>query len=685
MNKVISIRLGHYVLTVDEDAAHAISAYTDALRRKYAGEEGAEEIVSDIEERMGELLEKKQKANHLNFSTLSDVQEVIAQLGPLENEDIPNMQHESSRRRLFRDPDNRILGGVWGGVGAFFDIDPVILRVIWVISVFALGFGVPLYIILWVVIPEANTTAEKLMMKGQRPTLRNIEDNVKAEMSGVGARFNTSGTRDRLSQFLRALVIAFAKSFSIVFRFFMSLAGAVLLMILIAVLIAVSTNTIYVHNYHFVLNGQEGLNTVLTAAGNPLGIKILVIVFILLVMAWVGLVVFSNRNNRDRIVLPRRYIGWSAICAALIFFVFAFDGIRSISSRSERRAYEQVLPVTGDTLYVSSTGINTDIHGLYTLNKFADILPSDDDHFRIEQHNVTYGHNRLSSASRNNSVGQQFTFENNKVTLAQGQKISNLSQNGLGWVIYVLYVPKGKTVVAAKDFLFPENNYSGLTNSGKTISIDTLGYATPASAEGISLSSHIESLDIEGKFDVQIIKSDRNRLELVSGPILSHRDWLDSDGSHIRIAEHDRWFTEQPSYIRIYLNNLEHLEAGPVSRVRFSNWTGNRLEIESDGAGSVEGNLIVKELIVDVEGTARVNLSGSADYLKVDASGASSFTGLDLKADRVSATANGASNISVWVEKELDGDASGASGISAKGNPVHSHVETSGASTFRKI
>ena len=71
------------------------------------------------------------------------------------------------RRRLYRDADSRVLGGVCSGMGAYFNIDVVIFRILFVLSVFMGGAGVLIYIILWIVVPKAKTTAQKLEMKGK--------------------------------------------------------------------------------------------------------------------------------------------------------------------------------------------------------------------------------------------------------------------------------------------------------------------------------------------------------------------------------------------------------------------------------------------------------------------------------------------------------------------------------------
>jgi phage shock protein PspC (stress-responsive transcriptional regulator) len=89
---------------------------------------------------------------------------------------------------LFRDPDNRVFGGVCSGIGHYFGIDPVILRIIFVVSFIFFGTGILIYLILWLVIPKAVTSADKLSMKGEPVNVENIKRKVQEESETVKKR-----------------------------------------------------------------------------------------------------------------------------------------------------------------------------------------------------------------------------------------------------------------------------------------------------------------------------------------------------------------------------------------------------------------------------------------------------------------------------------------------------------------
>ena len=95
-----------------------------------------------------------------------------------------------SQRRIYRDPDRRVFGGVCAGISAYLDWDPLIMRIIFAVLIFAGGIGVGLYLVLWIVLPEAKTTAQKLEMRGDPVTIGNITDSVRQEFNTVKEKMN---------------------------------------------------------------------------------------------------------------------------------------------------------------------------------------------------------------------------------------------------------------------------------------------------------------------------------------------------------------------------------------------------------------------------------------------------------------------------------------------------------------
>jgi phage shock protein PspC (stress-responsive transcriptional regulator) len=195
MKITLSVNLGGYSFNIDEDAYDELKRYLKNLEFHFAGEESSAEILSDIETRMAELFRAKM-TGYKQVITIEDVRETIKILGT--PEDIDDKNGPSIRdkftspgyHRMYRDPDHRIIGGVCAGMGAYWDIDPVIVRVIFAALIFAGGLGALAYLILWIVLPEAKTTAQKIEMKGNPVNIHNIKESVKQEFENVRKKMN---------------------------------------------------------------------------------------------------------------------------------------------------------------------------------------------------------------------------------------------------------------------------------------------------------------------------------------------------------------------------------------------------------------------------------------------------------------------------------------------------------------
>ncbi|HRR92978.1 MAG TPA: PspC domain-containing protein, partial [Bacteroidales bacterium] len=96
----------------------------------------------------------------------------------------------SSYHRMYRDPDNRMIGGVCAGIAAYWHIEPLVIRIIFLALVFAGGLGLLIYLILWIVLPEARTTAQKIEMRGEPVDIHNIKESVKREFEQVRKKMN---------------------------------------------------------------------------------------------------------------------------------------------------------------------------------------------------------------------------------------------------------------------------------------------------------------------------------------------------------------------------------------------------------------------------------------------------------------------------------------------------------------
>jgi phage shock protein PspC (stress-responsive transcriptional regulator) len=195
MKKTLTVNLNGRVFNIDEDAYQLLDNYLKNLRIYFRNEEGHIEILADFEARIEELLSNRIRLGH-NVINIEEVEKVIAQMGRPndfggneENEE--NEKNEGAKKgkdlyitvkkRLYRNPDDKMIGGVFSGIAAYFNWDVLVLRIIATILVFvSTGWIVPVYLLVWLITPEAKTAEQKLEMQGKPITVENIGKTVAA-------------------------------------------------------------------------------------------------------------------------------------------------------------------------------------------------------------------------------------------------------------------------------------------------------------------------------------------------------------------------------------------------------------------------------------------------------------------------------------------------------------------------
>jgi phage shock protein PspC (stress-responsive transcriptional regulator) len=196
MNKIISANINGFVFQIDELAYTKLKAYLDMIKQKV----GNTEVAQDIENRIAELFSERLK----NGSTAifdQDVDEVMQQIGNPEQFGAEEQEEktdgsysstahqEQLKRRLYRDADDKVIGGVCSGIATYFGLDPVIIRLAFAGALFFFGSGVVLYILFMIVLPKAETPAQKLEMRGEPIDYKNVSKTVEKEFKDAFSKY----------------------------------------------------------------------------------------------------------------------------------------------------------------------------------------------------------------------------------------------------------------------------------------------------------------------------------------------------------------------------------------------------------------------------------------------------------------------------------------------------------------
>ncbi len=305
MNKTISINLGGFFFHIDEDAYQKLSRYFDAVKRSLSAD-GRDEIMKDIESRIAELFQERIQ-NEKQVIGLVEIDTVIGIMGQPEDYKIDDekstYQSSSSSstnfyypsKRLYRDKENGMLGGVMAGLGHYLGIDTLWLRIIMVILFFGFGTGLFVYIVLWILVPEAVTTTQKLEMKGEPITISNIEKKVKEGFDDIASKFsnidhekiaNTAKSgATKIGSTIEEVITTIFKVFAkIIGAFIVFFSGMGLLGIIITSIIMIFSSTM---PDNYILNNIQtpiGLETPLWAQGMLLLLGFGIPLFFLLIL-----------------------------------------------------------------------------------------------------------------------------------------------------------------------------------------------------------------------------------------------------------------------------------------------------------------------------------------------------------------------------------------------------------------
>jgi phage shock protein PspC (stress-responsive transcriptional regulator) len=367
MKKTLQIHIGGRHFQIDEDAYQKLNHYLEALKSHFAADgDTGKEIVEDIEQRVAELLENK-ITNGKQAITLDDVNETIGILGKVEDFVYPDEKGSTHQeyeyhsrkdnRRLYRDPDNYYLGGVASGLGKYFDIDPLWIRLVFICLVFFnlaivpfsfKGVGVLIYVILWIVVPKAHTTAEKLQMRGKPVNLSTIKDSVSTEyekvrsgVSGLSQSPAADRTRNALENLMRAVGLIFVAIFKFIIGaigIFFLVVGSIFLAGLIMLLLGVS-------NVFGPVQVWNGFNlpdfaSSFASSGHYYLVIISLIILVLIPIAaliYGGIKILFNIKSNHRVLRAFLLTAW--ILALILFITLIFvnstnNGVESSGSQS---------------------------------------------------------------------------------------------------------------------------------------------------------------------------------------------------------------------------------------------------------------------------------------------------------------------------------------------------------------
>jgi len=478
MNKTVNINIGGLFFHIDEDAYQKLSRYFDAIKRSLSNSSGKEEIMKDIEMRVAELFTERQQSDKHVINN-KDVDEVVTVMGQPEDYriDDENASQTTSnfsstgRRKLYRDKDRGIIGGVCTGLGHYFGIDSVWIKVFFLILFFGFGTGFIAYLVLWIIIPKAVTTSEKLEMTGEPVTISNIEKKVREEFENVSDKiknvdYDALGNRvksgaenvgNRLGDIFTSIFGAFAKVLGAIIVIFssLSLLGVCIGSIVLMFSSSLPKNTIINH-----ISTPIGLETPLWVQGILLLLAVGIPLFFLLILGLKLLV--TNLKSIGNIAKYSLLALW--IIAVGILVSLGINEATQIAYDGKDVKKETINLAVNDTLFIKMK--NNDFYSkdnyrrrdfnltqdennkevIYSNNVSFEIMKTDEATPYIQIEKLAVGKTAVEAKQRAEKIKYSYKIEGNQLILDNYllTEVANKFRNQS--VELFLYLPKGTLI-----------------------------------------------------------------------------------------------------------------------------------------------------------------------------------------------------------------------------------------------
>ncbi len=557
MNKTININLGGIFFHIDEIAYTKLKRYLDAIGKSLNDDpQGKDEILADIEQRISELLSEK-ISNERQVINEKNIDEVIAVMGQPEDYiyDDELFQEPQPKKRtakkMYRDGKDKILGGVSSGLGYYFGIDAAWVRIIWILITLIFGTGILVYIVLWIILPEANTTAEELEMKGEPVNIDNIERTIKEEYAKIEEKVkNTDFTKVKSG--LQDFIDTIGNILMVLLKLIGKFIGILVLIIAASVLIATIIGLFSWGSVEILGFGKEYIQIPDFLGSSMIPQWILILFFFLSIsipfifLFVLGLNILSKEKKTMGMTANLSLLGvWIVSLFALVFAGIEHSNQFSSSSTQIKNYEYDISPA--DTLRIVMHGNDKlanrkflyrsnrletveDSLGnelLYSSYVHLDVRKSSSDKMMVKIVKSARAYNKKMAKDQANKIQYRFQNNDNILDLSAYFLTPIDTKNNRPKVDVILYVPEGQYVYfdhSSRSFLYDIKNVQDLYDADMVqhyFKMDTDGLnctdcQTTKKTGDVNLKINKEGVKLfikDGKDSVKV-KLDENGIEV---------------------------------------------------------------------------------------------------------------------------------------------------------------------------
>ena len=598
-------------------------------------------------------------------------------------------------KKMFRDNEKKVLGGVSGGVAAYFGIDIVVVRLLFVITAVIGGFGLVAYIVLWMVLPAAVSITDKMQMQGEPVTLSNIESNIKKGLDVKEGEENAfvkillfpfrviGMILTGLGKILLPLIEVVRVAFGIVVTFIgISLLFAVIVStgILFGLISGVSVPIHWGVPFNEAALPMEALSRAiptLTAIAAFVGAVIPGIMITLLgISVTAKKIVFNNMIGWSIFILFLLSAGVMGFTVPKIVYAFKESGEVKVENTYDLHRKKAVLKL-------HETGLDEYDAASLTLKGY------DGKEFKLVQYFEAQGNSRQIAIENIKMVDYVVTVQDSVFTFDSNLKFKKDAIFRAQRLNMTLYIPYDYPFVLEENVANLISTYFEYdTRNGNTWVISKDKYlkciscpeSTSANEQGdevVNGLTDFDELEINGLFDVRITQGFDYSVELVGSEKEKQKYKVSQHGKTLTIEyisnKKFNWKVNPLNIDKIKINitmpQLENLELKGAGDVIFSGFTTDNLDIDVLGAVDIEGHVNARDIVISLAGASELELRGEGNTMEATIQGNSRLKAYDFSTEKATVEANGISYAKVYVTRRLEIKEGVASKVSYRGEP----------------
>jgi phage shock protein PspC (stress-responsive transcriptional regulator) len=478
MKKTISVNISGLVFNIEEEAYSALDQYLKDISARIKNSEDAKEIIRDVESRIAELFREK-LSNTSEVITVEHVEEVKAILGKPadfsmeEGEDqtsennFTSEEKTTSEKRMYRDTDNAKLGGVCSGIAAYFGVDAIIIRILFVFLFIVGGSGVLLYLILLFIIPEAKTTADKLRMRGEPVNVNNIKDHFNTIKDDLSKKAKNSSFVETFNDLIASLPPFVTKTLKVISQVvgFFFITGSLVALFVFTSMFMGESGFLPIHIDGQDLTLSDGISLLfgdgIHYSLSYLAILVFIYIPIITFSIW-GVKLLFTIQTKTRVTSIVLGVVWSVSIAILMY--------TGISVGMDMSKQEQVIQTIAPTVDTNKLFVDVDIEGnlsdapievkgklrdfiliknesFYLGNPQLVLKPNEKDSvFKIEIIKEAAAGTSKMAYNRAERISYNHLLWGNQLKLSPYLKMNVLDKLRGQTVTVIIYVPEGKEV-----------------------------------------------------------------------------------------------------------------------------------------------------------------------------------------------------------------------------------------------